>query len=415
MNKSLRILVLSDIHAYTKADHDGIRPSYVFAGDNQRTAPTKSLLDKSDDVCGNVDLIVCAGDLGDKAEPSALNFAWQFLLHLARKLGDPPLVVATGNHDVDSRLQISDFDPKGNLFSLDPTYPVVYPSSYPDQDELQENIKLNYWARNFAIFHLERARIVVLNSAAYHGYGAKNREFDHGRISSRTLEDLKRQLQQDQEKHGKPFINIIVFHHHLESDSEVDHPDAIDASKMLGAPHLVHLLSDPSFGRWFVIHGHRHHPRIYRIGDAGAPIILSAASFGSTNEKDYWNNSPNQIHLVDLDFCLMKDLQLYPAGSIRSHSYAPGIGWAPDLRTGGLPPIIGFGFTGSIEQLAKTVDGHCKTSVIQWEDLVDKVQLLRACTHDHLFQLRKVLEQEYGLKLVFDNTHNPIQVGKNVK
>jgi len=247
-----------------------------------------------------IDLILCPGDLSDKADASALDHAWNFLINLKAALGNPTLVNATGNHDLDSRFAKTDFDPKGNLFGLAPSYPVVLGKNDTIGQQKEQQIRLNYWARNFAIFYHQEVRIVVLNSAAFHGYGVDNKEYEHGRVSKRTLDDLRAQLEEDQKNKGRPPLNIIVFHHHLEADPDVDSQDNPDASVMVGAPQLTELLSKVKFGPWLAVHGHRHHPRLYQKGGNSGPIVLQAASFGATNQHDYQNRSPNQIHFVSL-------------------------------------------------------------------------------------------------------------------
>jgi hypothetical protein len=56
-----------------------------------------------------------------------------------RKVKARVLLGTVGNHDVDSRLRFSEFDPKGHLQALSPPFPGV------------NGVADRYWARNFHI------------------------------------------------------------------------------------------------------------------------------------------------------------------------------------------------------------------------------------------------------------------------
>lgn len=371
----MRVLVVSDIHAFTKEREGGSAPSYVKVGDGKSSSVQFETLVNSGGF-PDFDIVLTPGDLGDRADPACVKFAWDFLNNVATSKKKAFVLGTTGNHDVDSRNMHSDFDVKGSLLGLTPIYPCSGGREclvHKDDFERQ----LWFWAKNVYLHSTEKCRFVVMNSSAYHGMGRENQEFRHGRVSQHTIDAIKDALKLDDEARAKknvpsPKINILVCHHHLEKDGDIDDEDY---SEMKGAHALADFLSDSTFGRWMVIHGHRHRARLYHKGGGTGPIVLSAASFGATRDRDYSNTSPNQAHLIEFDFDAMEKHGYYPAGRISSWTWAKSTGWHhKNAPNGGLPPITGFGYRDSIDRLAREISdllAEANTGV-EWNSLRQK-------------------------------------------
>jgi hypothetical protein len=188
----MKILVISDIHAYSKAPTKGTKPSYLKAGDTGDRSP--SYLFEELLRTGRVpepDLVVCPGDLGHQVDQAGQAFAWEFLKRVTLLSRKKLLIAATGNHDIDSRFQSEDFDAKGLLLDLRPSYPIISDVSAPSATD-DEQYELRYWARNFCLLTVGACRFVVLNSCAFHGIGKPDSaEYKYGRVSERTLTQLK--------------------------------------------------------------------------------------------------------------------------------------------------------------------------------------------------------------------------------
>jgi len=107
----------------------------------------------------------------------------------------------------------------------------------------------------------------------------------------------------------------------------------------------------------------------------------------------------------------MNDHKAYPAGTIQSLTYSPGIGWDFIWGGQGLPPNMGFGFSGSLDMLADKVQAECTQPVTKWNSLTESVPELRICTLRDLRQLSDILDIEFGLKIVFDARQMPLEVG----
>jgi 3',5'-cyclic AMP phosphodiesterase CpdA len=216
----MKILVLSDLHAYSRAQQDGSRPSYVKAGDNGDDSPTIQFQGLIESEKGpKPDVIVCPGDLGHQADQPGIAFAWDFLKRLAQASSKGLVITTAGNHDIDSRHLSNDIDAKGTLLDLRPSYPIT--TNLSQLCEADNQSQLMYWARNFCILWVDNCRFLVLNSCAFHGFGKANDvpEHEHGRISGRTLSRIKAALSANNERRrtdGLPQadLNILVCHHH---------------------------------------------------------------------------------------------------------------------------------------------------------------------------------------------------------
>jgi hypothetical protein len=184
---------------------------------------------------------------------------------------------------------------------------------------------------------------------------------------------------------------------------------------MIGAHGVVQLLSSSDHGRWLAIHGHRHRARLFQPGGATGPWVLSAASFAATRDHDYENRSPNQAHLIEIDFMGMRRLDLKPAGQIRSWTWTPPMGWLADrFEPGGLPPITGFGFRGSIDALAHQIsDLIGEQARSTWERVCSALPGCAYVTSDQLIELRKVLRITYNIAVVVTDDGVPLECGRS--
>ncbi|MBY5710496.1 hypothetical protein HFO37_12690, partial [Rhizobium leguminosarum] len=342
----MKILVAADLHAVTRRLADRPLPSLIEFSAASRSATLDPLLGlRGLFENGKVevpDLLICAGDLADKADPNAIRSVWRELTQICRDYKVPGLHATCGNHDLDSRNIENKFDPKGFLRALDPPFPLAN----ENRDSLQQ---LSYWADNFAITEGDDWRLLNINSCAYHGYGDKSSpELEHGRVSDFTLSNIRRALEKIGPDVQKKF-NICLFHHHLR---EISSDSFSDRSKMEGAENLTALLSEAQFGEWLVIHGHRHRAGIYCAGGSTSPFVLSCASFSATSVGDEHNPCQNQFYMVDFEpprngKCRIK-------GGITAWTWVPTYGWRePSNSPAGLPKRSGFGFRGDIHDLVE--------------------------------------------------------------
>lgn len=342
----LRVLVLSDLHCTSKSRGDAAGSWLTTTTPTDpRENPLRAVDSVLRDAGVTVDVILCAGDLCDKADPAALQYVWRELTGLTDRL-KARLIATVGNHDLDSRHAIG-VDPKDALDALDPIFPC-----------LDDTLRDRYWSRDYALIEGEGWRIVTLNSCTYHGYTtAEGPESEAGRVSKRSCRRLENELNALGPTRA---VQILLVHHHLEQLPNVDQQDR---SQMKDSQDLIEILTKT--GPWMVIHGHKHWARLlYAHGSGGSPVIMSAGSFsaypygGVTAEggrnQFYVLTFPSRPELDQLDLGL--------AGTLQAWDWTPSQGWVPAAPRSGLPAQGGFGWRADPSVLARRLEAEVRGS-----------------------------------------------------
>lgn len=357
----LRAFIASDLHVHCQdGDH---KPSFLDARADE-TSPgshpvtgLKALIDKEG---LRADLLLCPGDLGDKAVPEAIRRGWRWLNELQTALGARQTLATAGNHDVDSRYTHNDHDARGVLQALQPSFPV---SNERDFDR--------YWSRHYVVLVSDQYRVVLLNSSAFHGSGCD--EYQRGRITQSTLEMLAADLKDADDER----INILLCHHHPHPHSELN---LGEADLMLGGQLLLDLLGSGSVGQWIVIHGHKHHPKISygQSATSLAPIVFASGSMSAVLYPDLGANVRNQVYL--LEFPLDGVRQQGIRATFRAWDWIPATGWLPAGNRSGLPHIGGFGYRERPATLAARMASLITEVSIEWDEVISKMPEVRYLT-----------------------------------
>ena len=281
--KTVRIALLSDLHAYQPSDkrkdisHLPVAPS---TSDPDPFGDLDRLIEKEEEKI-KADLLICPGDICDQADYLGFQYAWKRLHALRVKLSATALIATCGNHDLDSRLKNDpddDPDPKGAIQLVEPQFPF---NENEDTD--------HFWARNFAFrFPIAGVRVLVLNTSAFHGW--LDGEHNHGRISLRTIAAIRKKIEADTSYYE---ANLLVCHHHLRPLSGWG--TSTDKQYVSKGSELLRMLSDATGMPWLVIHGHRHSPN-FEHSQTPHYVIIGASSF-SKPEID----KSNQFHHITLN------------------------------------------------------------------------------------------------------------------
>lgn len=340
----VRLLVLSDLHAFEGADTGSPSMLPVSAASGRADLLFSSCLDKVREVApAGVDVVICPGDLTDKIDEGALRAAWLRLCDLADNL-NATLVATAGNHDYDSRGQRG-VSPKQALLRLNPPFPAGQPTS-----------REQYFTWDVASVDGLRLELLTLNSSANHGLIRDEKpEYEHGRVLPVTVERVRHLLEA---RESRQEIRVLVTHHHVQPLPVLD---LHDRSTMEDAHLLTEVLAED--GQWIIIHGHKHRPYIQWAGGSGsAPLVLSAASFavdlkggGGPAGGDFSNTIRNQFHL--LEFAPVGEasrLDLPLAATVTSWTWDPR-GWCLAGPTDGLPGHTGIGWRMNVARLADDV------------------------------------------------------------
>jgi|SRR5579864_1278795 len=388
----LTIAVASDLHAFAEEADAGVRPSHLKIGCPETLPgqhPIAGLLDLIQSNALHADLLLCPGDLGDKATPEGIAYAWKAMHRIKQALGAASLATTTGNHDVDSRQKYNRYDPESVLKNLDPPYP------FPD-----EVLNDRYWARKYVVLSTARYRLVVLNSSGYHV--GPNDEVMHGRIGVDTLEHLRQDLQAT----GRPTVNLLLCHHHPQQHSELR---LADYDVMKEGQQLLDLLGSGLFGRWLVVHGHKHHPKLtYASGGALSPVVFSAGSLCASLYLELQTACRNQFYLIRLEPTSIEEQGLF--GTITAWDWATGKGWAPSGDRSGLPHHSGFGYRGDLYALARRVAVLVDDKAMSWDTITGALPEVNSILPQDLRVLQELLKAEFNLK-VLTELGLPQQIG----
>lgn len=388
------ILFLSDLHAFApSAARKGEVPSYIEAGRSARS-PSDDAFEALKKLVGEegivTDLVLCGGDLGDKADDVGVAHAWRELHEVGGLTRAARTLAVCGNHDLDSRYFTDkpDPDPKGVLQELKPLFPAG-----------DESLCDRFWSRNYAVVDDVHSgvRVVLLNSSAFHG--GKQGEIDHGRVASRTISRLKSELY----AMGSREINIFTCHHHPFPHERLD--GRADYESLQNGQALLNLLDDPSLGPWLFLHGHRHNARIaYASSSASSIPVIGAASFSARIDE-----AVNQVHLIEVESTTSAAYAL--RGQVRTWTFSLGTGFVFNSKANnGLPGRCGFGYRGNGSALAAQVASFIKgsaTAYVRWADVqkqIEEVSYLVPAAFEHFVSALRA----DGVRLSFDGDGQPL-------
>lgn len=376
--------IVADLHAHDVTGDNA--PSFLNIRQTEltpNTHPIEGLLELIDERKLNANLLVCAGDLADKAKPEAIQYAWGSLERIRKKLGASECIATAGNHDVDSRHEHTDHDAKGFLQQLKPRFPIK-----------SERLFDTYWSRHFAVVRKtigdSACRVVTINSAAYHGETSTDDslpEYHHGRISDWTLNALQSELKKSQAD-----LNILVCHHPPHPHSE---HGLLAGDTMKGGQQLLNILE--ADGEWFVVHGHKHHPKLSNASGNSmrTPIVFAAGSLCANIWERVEGEARNQFYTVT--FPLQEFSKLGLVGRFSAWDWTPPHGWRDATARSGLPNVGGFGTREKPLVLAQKVAKSFRGRRKDWRDLCKKNPELRYIMPGDLKQLRELLKNNHEI------------------
>ncbi|QYJ78333.1 metallophosphoesterase family protein [Shewanella acanthi] len=398
----LRVAVVSDLHfVNNEAVIDGDRASWLVFSENDGLSKNNfwsSLLDKIERENIKADLLVCPGDITTHSEISALNFAWSKLNELAIKLGCSVLVTATGNHDVQSRLNVhskntirelnNNNDLFENLKQLKPPYPLVDLSTF---DESSAHLRrVHYFGTDFLLFDSNPDyRLVVFNSCARHT--SSPNDYERGYLANSTLQWLEDAVKSVYDhKNKKP--SIFVCHHHPIQHDELG-TGSYDFIK--GGNKLIEMLSN--YGSWIVIHGHKHHAKLTYHSVGSKKTVVFAAGTLSAHKQSLGNNFTNQFYIIDINKEKTKGTL---EGYFNVYSWK-GSQWSlTKSKNEGVFTGIGFGDIGCLEDLADAIAKEVySVNRLQWNVVVEKLPQLKKCLPKDLELLSIYLQDEHNIDI----------------
>lgn len=387
----LRIAVISDLHACETKDQARNR-SFLFREMDPALVhqhPYEALKKLIRDEGLSADLLICPGDFGDQAHPSGIRYGWEVIHGLGKVLGAATVLGTVGNHDMDYKNNHGS-DASAGLKSLIPSFPTA------------TSIKNNeFWASYFTVVNLANTNIVLLNSSCL----ANTPEAaEHGEIPDHALESLKSAIS----KLDTSKINLLVCHHHPLRQAELLLGTKDD---MVNGQLLLDFLSTGLHGYWMVVHGHKHHPKLQHApGSTGSAIVWSAGSFASLLYPQLWSHVRNQVYFLDVDVSHLSKYGL--VGTFESYSFHFELGWKPATANEGLPFRGGFGFRGSVAELARKVDQSLSGGYVKWPDLATSVPEIQYLMPSALRHLQAVLRNDHRIAVDLNEQSVPVEVSR---
>lgn len=385
---TLRLAILTDFHAFgARAKPGDPKPSWLDLTENQsdpKQNPFAGLnaLAQTDPLM-RADIIMCLGDMGDRASAEGQQYVWREINALKTSLGASRVLATAGNHDLDSRHIYDDHDAKGQVQALSPPFPV--------EDERQW---LEYWARNFTLLDHGGVRFALLNTAAYHGYAndAQQPEYYHGRVSERTIDRLCDTLA----KEGGRAANVLICHHHPFKNDRIK---SQDYSQMRGGDLLVNRLVDTRSGPWLIVHGHKHVGRVfYAPGSNAHPTVFSAASFAARPYPNQDGQHFNEFYIIELDVPSTPNSVTSLTGQVRTWTFYNGVGWQRPKAGEGLGPTAGFGARTDTGRLAGSIVSFLRDErekqPTEWSTITERFGDVQRLVPEDFELLRDLLESQ---------------------
>ncbi|MEM7092719.1 MAG: metallophosphoesterase [Actinomycetota bacterium] len=405
----MRLLVLADIHAHTsdrtlvvegiEPDNQALvkPPSHVSSTPNA-SRHSDALVSLREDPPPDIDLMLVAGDLCDRADEGGLRFVWSELAEFASELGCDILGVP-GNHDMDSRFHRHN-DPKGQLQQLVSRNGTHFVAS-------DQNLRDQFWARGFLLDSLDELLVLRINTAAHHGY---RDEHEHGRVSEFLVNGVHDALVEANNKRPGQ-VALLLCHHHLFPHPSFEVSQGLDYEVARGSEKLLEALGAYT-AEWIIVHGHRHHPRVFYGVDQGmvAPVVLSAGSFGA-DLNGIEAGISNCYHVVDVDAGYLEKGRV--RGVVETYVFSRGVGWRPapsdDSNPVAISHIEGFGERRLESDLADEVVALVNESnpLIRSADLYDQLPFLKFVSARRLRSVVSQLEAR-GVRAAIDYSRNLI-------
>jgi predicted phosphodiesterase len=330
------------------------------------------------------DIVVCCGDLTNRAGKDGFVHGWDRLEQLTRKLKASTLIFTPGNHDLDVRNIHGTGDPRVCLKS------VVRETSLEPTAATGHRLATDHFELH--ILHPEVLVLVIdSNGPTPTLHGGKT-----GEISIDTVDMIDTAIASIADA---PQYGVVVCHHHPYRHGDID---LADYSELKGAPELLNMLRRHRSTDWLIVHGHKHYPRVTRVGDF---TVFAAGSFSGSLHGIQATVARNQCYLISI----VRDAALGdahpPVGKVQAWDWA-GVQWIDALGGFGIPSLGGFGSRGDLRTLTAEVarfvmEGHL--GVRAAEDVVTEFAAIRYLMPDDETELRRALKRDHDVTVLIDS------------
>ena len=390
----LSALIVADLHIVGTDMDEHARESFVLphATSGRLRQPDIQLLEHVRDQGISADLLVCLGDLTNRAGMDGYKHGWDFLEKLAEAANCAKIVFTPGNHDVDSL----------GRYGADHRT-LLKARNSPDRFRLPVATTHRIENELFEIYVLDGG-IVVVNLDS-NGSDPQVNTGKFGVVSIDTIDEVIRAVESLEETFS---YGLLICHHHPYRHGDIDMGDysAIDT-----APELINGLGRTGVTDWAVLHGHKHMPRLALHNDY---VIFAAGSMSASLHGVQACVSANQFHLLEI----VNDPKLPSAhpyvGRIRSWDWAV-LAWTPAVERG-IPDHSGFGYVENLSTLAAKIAEFVDSVGTQTCDVSEIIQQFPGLPYllpSHEKQLRHTLKYQHSINVLTEkSTAGWLHVGK---
>ena len=198
----MKFCIVGDLHCTQEKGSN----SFLYANIPDKPVsqnPLTSFLEVADtDSKIDSDVIICLGDLGDKANEHGIKSGWDAISRMDSKLNCNLKVGVAGNHDVDSR----------KIYSQEPhkfikNFSVDFPTSDP-------NLNSKFWNDGYCLYESSDLEILLINTVRTHIGIPESKE---SAVDSITLEEIDKLLNVGVDK-----IKLCILHHHPIKHSNIN-------------------------------------------------------------------------------------------------------------------------------------------------------------------------------------------------
>jgi len=365
----MKICIISDLHCRYQRDVNSPSDTLLFSNMPRipiSQNPVVSMLKIIDDDTIKTDVLLCLGDLGDRADEQGIISAWQSVDEIQRKLEVQHKLGIPGNHDINSRSQ----DGRDAFAFIK-----AFHEGFPTNDE---SLNASFWSDGFCIQILDSTLYLLLNTVYDHSDAIKAAESN---ISVATIEKIKGKLQKLVTSEIK--FKICMLHHHPIKHSNIQNYK--DSDSLERGDVLLALLNEFHFN--IVLHGHKHQPRINE--ENGLPVFAVGSFSSFANLQG--TGLHNMFHVVEL----FEDSR---GGIIHSWEYNVRNGWSKNLNKH-FPPQIGFGASMDLDETAKKIQDIVATDSKPkfYSEILEEIPDLKFLIPDKLTQLGSIMKNKYRL------------------
>lgn len=399
----MKIAVISDLHIGRDARSSDLCPHILET--KVQIAKERSFLIHLKKHINNLNLtadcLCITGDISNEAHPAEFRMAGIIISEIAVALAVPEsrIFFVPGNHDVNWPVQALDTEADG--FWLDQRYrPMLEATDFFTNRLRHAQVETLFNAPYIAVWSEENFEVVAINTAGHDGPRAGTH---HGLVNQSAIDCLDDFFTTSGINNNDQTRVCLIHHHPLNYSDLICHEP--DFSVATNAENLLKALTKHRFD--FLIHGHKHVPKIttWRNGGGHPLVVLAAGSLSCKLDSKHTGIIGNQFHIIESN---VRDTDTEVInGEIKTWVYEHEGRWGTGKRLVGLGHRHAFGATPE-PKILRTIMLKCinialdKKSAARWTEVSQLNNTLKYSDPEALYLAAKALEAENNFSLLGD-------------